>query len=30
MKSFKGYLTEEHAFGTSTSEIIFSDHSFPV
>ena len=25
MKSFKGYLTEEHAFGTSTSEIIFSE-----
>ena len=24
MKTFKGYLTEEHAFGTSTSEIIFS------
>ena len=25
MKTFKGYLTEEHAFGTSTSEIIFSE-----
>ena len=25
MRTFKGYLTEEHAFGTSTSEIIFSE-----
>jgi len=25
MKTFKGYLTEEHPFGTSTSEIIFSE-----